>query len=81
MLQEAAYPGIVNIILGDVMSFNMQNLFSVSKCKNWADDYPDIQIIGNLPFNVSTALIIKYLQNISERWAVRLLKYYSMIVN
>lgn len=67
MLKQAAAPGVVEIILGDVTSFNMEKLFGESKRKKWNDDYPDIQLIGNLPFSVSTALIIKYMRAISEK--------------
>ena len=66
MLQEAA-PCPVEMIMGDVMRLNMDTLFSESKRKMWDDNYPSIQIIGNLPFQLSTALIIKYMKAISEK--------------
>lgn len=62
----------MDIVYDDVMKINMQNLFTKSRKKDWEDLCPNIYIIGNLPFNVSTPLIIKWLKSISERsnaWA------------
>lgn len=61
----------MEIILDDIMNVNMEKLFDEEK-KEWFEECPNICIIGNLPFNVSTPLIIKWLHAISERkgaWA------------
>lgn len=62
----------MDIIYDDITKTNIENLFPMEKKRNWNDKAPDIFIIGNLPFNVSTHLIIKWLHAISEQrgpWA------------
>ncbi|KAJ7342128.1 hypothetical protein JRQ81_009077 [Phrynocephalus forsythii] len=66
MLSEAA-PGRVRIALGDILRYKLDEAFPNHLVKNWEDDPPDIHIIGNLPFSVSTPLIIKWLENVSNR--------------
>ena len=53
----------MDIHLGDVLSFNMQNIFPDGLRRDWEDVVPDVRVVGNLPFNVSTPLIIKELIN------------------
>ncbi|XP_065350298.1 dimethyladenosine transferase 1, mitochondrial [Cloeon dipterum] len=63
-----SYDNRVDIHLGDVLSFNMSTMFPEElRRQDWADRPPPISIIGNLPFSVSTPLIIRWLQDISER--------------
>lgn len=67
-----AINGKMDIIYDDIMKINMEDLFPMEEKRNWDDKAPDIYIIGNLPFNVSTPLIIKWLHAIAERrgpWA------------
>ena len=45
----------------------MDRLFPEEIIKSWQDEPPNISILGNLPFSVSTPLIIDYLENISNR--------------
>lgn len=78
MLKEAV-PTPIEIISGDVLSFDMSNLFNENERKSWDDDYPKIQLIGNLPFNISTPLIIKWMQAISEQYAYLLNCSYNKI--
>lgn len=66
MLSEAS-PVPVEIIIGDVRSFNMEKLFKEEYRQNWHEMPPNIHLIGNLPFSVSTHLIIRWIQNISEK--------------
>ncbi|XP_003215825.1 dimethyladenosine transferase 1, mitochondrial isoform X1 [Anolis carolinensis] len=66
MLSEAA-PGKVRVVHGDILTYKLGQAFPNHLIKNWEDDPPDIHIIGNLPFSVSTPLIIKWLENISKR--------------
>ncbi|NXX22026.1 TFB1M transferase, partial [Podargus strigoides] len=66
MLSEAA-PGKVRIVHGDILTYKMEKAFPMHLKKNWEDEPPDIHIIGNLPFSVSTPLIIKWLENVSKK--------------
>ncbi|KAG2467627.1 TFB1M transferase, partial [Polypterus senegalus] len=66
LLAEAA-PGKLRIIHGDILSFKMERGFPRHIAKTWDDDPPDLHIIGNLPFSVSTPLIIKWLENIANK--------------
>jgi len=66
-LLRGASKGKLDIHMGDVLSFNMAKLFDDSLRRDWDDASPDIKVIGNLPFNVSTPLIIKWLEAMHER--------------
>ncbi|XP_021570257.1 dimethyladenosine transferase 1, mitochondrial isoform X3 [Carlito syrichta] len=66
MLSDAA-PGKLRIVHGDVLTFKIEKAFSESLKRPWEDEPPNIHIIGNLPFSVSTPLIIKWLENVSCR--------------
>ena len=51
----------------------MTDIFPKEAAQPWTGKPPNIHIIGNLPFNVSTPLIIKYLNDIStqsEAWSL-----------
>ncbi|KAL3867734.1 hypothetical protein ACJMK2_040597 [Sinanodonta woodiana] len=64
---ECGHANRMRIFQGDILRFNMENLFPQELKKDWKDDTPDIHIIGNLPFNVSTPLIIRWLEAISTQ--------------
>lgn len=49
------------------MNFNMEQMFNEDNKMDWEDKCPLIHLIGNLPFNVSTPLIIRWLKAISEK--------------
>ncbi|XP_077005454.1 dimethyladenosine transferase 1, mitochondrial isoform X1 [Tamandua tetradactyla] len=66
MLSDAA-PGKLKIVHGDVLTYKIEKAFPESLKRPWEDDPPDVHIIGNLPFSVSTPLIIKWLENVSCR--------------
>ncbi|XP_044617724.1 dimethyladenosine transferase 1, mitochondrial [Equus asinus] len=66
MLSDAA-PGKLRIVHGDVLTFKIERAFPESLKRHWEDDPPNVHIIGNLPFSVSTPLIIKWLENVSRR--------------
>ncbi|XP_061897861.1 dimethyladenosine transferase 1, mitochondrial isoform X1 [Entelurus aequoreus] len=66
LLSEAA-PGRMRIVHGDILTYKMDRRFPKSICKPWEEDPPNLHIIGNLPFNVSTPLIIKWLENMANR--------------
>ncbi|XP_014768661.1 dimethyladenosine transferase 1, mitochondrial [Octopus bimaculoides] len=55
----------MDIIHGDILKFDMGRLFPEELKTPWASKPPPIHIIGNLPFNVSTPLIIRWLRDIS----------------
>uniref|UniRef100_G3TXB4 rRNA adenine N(6)-methyltransferase n=1 Tax=Loxodonta africana TaxID=9785 RepID=G3TXB4_LOXAF len=61
-LSDAA-PGKLRIVHGDVSTFKIEKAFPGSLKRQWEDDPPTIHIIGNLPFSVSTPLIIKWLKD------------------
>ncbi|KAL2730239.1 hypothetical protein V1477_016050 [Vespula maculifrons] len=58
--------GEMDIIYDDIRNLNMNNIFPMEEKKEWIDQVPNIHLIGNLPFNVSTILIIEWLKKISE---------------
>lgn len=68
LLQEASKDQTQVIIdIGDIRNFNFENGFKGAPMHNWYEAPPPIHLIGNLPFSVSTNLIIRWLQSISER--------------
>lgn len=66
ILREHA-PEKVEPYYGDVLSFNLSQLFPEEEKREWDEEIPSIRIIGNLPFSVSTPLIIRWLRDISNR--------------
>ncbi|XP_046659654.1 dimethyladenosine transferase 1, mitochondrial [Homalodisca vitripennis] len=66
MLAEAA-PCPVSVYRGDVLTFNMEEMFNKELRHEWSERPPNIHLIGNLPFSVATRLIILWLQDISQR--------------
>ena len=67
MLADAAHPGQMKIIVGDVMDYSFDGLFPDHLKRAWEDPPPPTSIVGNLPFNISTPLIIRWLRMMSER--------------
>ncbi|XP_071517079.1 dimethyladenosine transferase 1, mitochondrial isoform X2 [Panulirus ornatus] len=63
-LKDASF-GKLDIELGDVLTFNMEKIFSSDLTQPWEGNLPKIHLIGNLPFNVATPLIIRWLKDIS----------------
>ncbi|KAK0086076.1 hypothetical protein PV325_003901 [Microctonus aethiopoides] len=68
MLAEnfATINGKMDIIYDDIMRVNLSEIFSDEYKTEWDERCPNIYIVGNLPFNVSTPLIIQWLRAISE---------------
>lgn len=58
--------GRMKIILGDVMDLSLENILPRELAHTWPVHPPPLYIIGNLPFNISTPLIIKYMRHCSE---------------
>jgi len=67
MLADAALPGQMKIILGDVLAYNFDSLFPQELRTEWSERPPPIHVVGNLPFNISTPLIIKWMRLMSEQ--------------
>ncbi|XP_053291248.1 dimethyladenosine transferase 1, mitochondrial [Pleuronectes platessa] len=66
LLSEAA-PGKLRIVHGDILTYRMDRGFPSNISTPWEGDPPNLHIIGNLPFSVSTPLIIKWLEDIANR--------------
>lgn len=66
ILNEAS-GGRLDIHIGDVMTFNMERLSPDLVSSDWHGPPPNIGVIGNLPFNVSTPLLIRWLEAISDK--------------
>jgi len=66
LLNEAS-GGKMQIHHGDVLKFDMSHIFPDHLIKSFDDTCPKIHILGNLPFNVSTPLIIKWLHQICDK--------------
>ena len=57
----------MKIYHGDVLKFNCEKLFDEDLVKPWKGITPKVHLIGNLPFGVSTPLIIRWMEAISTR--------------
>lgn len=67
-LADAAAPGQLKIILGDAMDYSLRNLFPPECATEWKDQVNEsISFIGNLPFDVATALVIRWLRQIHSK--------------
>lgn len=66
MLADAAAPGQMKIMIGDVMDYTFEGLFPQHLKREWGDATPPIHVIGNLPFNVSIPLMMRWLRQISK---------------
>ncbi|XP_078000836.1 dimethyladenosine transferase 1, mitochondrial-like [Glandiceps talaboti] len=61
-----ASEGRMDIICADILKYNVDRIFRMDS-KGGDTDFTNTHIIGNLPFNVSTPLIIKWLEDISTQ--------------
>ncbi|XP_076462656.1 dimethyladenosine transferase 1, mitochondrial-like [Babylonia areolata] len=66
MLSDAA-EGRMSVYEGDVLDFNFEHIIPKDLAQPWNAAPPNIHIIGNLPFSVSTPLLIKWLAAISTQ--------------
>ncbi|XP_018335990.1 dimethyladenosine transferase 1, mitochondrial [Agrilus planipennis] len=73
LLQEASQGFVdMHIEINDVRDFNFENALSEVPKEDWLGSPPPINIIGNLPFSISTNLVIRWLKAISQKqsaWA------------
>ena len=58
MLKDAC-EGAMTIHHDDILRFDTSNMFPNEAASPWDGPVPRIHLIGNLPFNISTPLIIK----------------------
>ena len=67
-LADAASPGQMKIILGDVLDYSLEGLFPQSVKKDWmAGENREVSFVANLPFAVSIPLLVKWLKQMSTR--------------
>lgn len=64
MLSEAA-EGRLSVYEGDVLNFNFEEIIPEELSTPWDSSPPNVHLVGNLPFSVSTPLLIKWLEAIS----------------
>lgn len=64
LLAEAS-GGRMDVHLGDVLAFNMTRVFPDCLRNEWGDRPPEIRVLGNLPFNVATPLLIRWLSDMA----------------
>ncbi|XP_049874632.1 dimethyladenosine transferase 1, mitochondrial [Pectinophora gossypiella] len=57
----------VDIITGDVLKTDLAHFIPSDVKTDWHDPPPPVNLIGNLPFSVSTILIIRWLEMMSRR--------------
>ena len=66
MLNEAS-DGKMHILQGDVLNTDLSQMFPDEAAVPWDGPRPNIHLIGNLPFSVSTPLIIRWLRQVSQQ--------------
>ncbi|KAG8187658.1 hypothetical protein JTE90_005510 [Oedothorax gibbosus] len=59
--------GRLKVILADIMDLSLENILPKELARPWTSFPPPLYIMGNLPFNISTPLIIKWLRHCSQR--------------
>ncbi|EDV24751.1 uncharacterized protein TRIADDRAFT_24833 [Trichoplax adhaerens] len=61
-----AVDGRMVIVYADILNYEMIKAFDPVDKKAWNDESPKMKIIGNLPFSISTPLLIQWLNLISQ---------------
>ncbi|KAM3960743.1 mitochondrial transcription factor B1 [Aphomia sociella] len=62
----------VDIITGDILKTDVAQFIPSDVKTDWLDNPPPVNLIGNLPFSVSTILLVRWLEMISKNegpWA------------
>ncbi|XP_026489205.1 dimethyladenosine transferase 1, mitochondrial [Vanessa tameamea] len=57
----------VDIVTGDILKTDISQFLPEDTKHEWTDSPPPINLIGNLPFSVSTILMVRWLEMISKR--------------
>lgn len=66
LLAKSVEPAIrMDTYRDDILKFKIENAFPNSVRRDWNGDRPPVHIIGNLPFAISTRLLINWLKDIS----------------
>lgn len=68
-LLEEAMRGVtrMDIVRGDILKYNCLEAFPDCPPTDWNEKPPNVHIIGNLPFSISTRLLINWIKDISLR--------------
>ncbi|XP_015782051.1 dimethyladenosine transferase 1, mitochondrial-like [Tetranychus urticae] len=67
MLADAAYPGQMKIMLGDIRDIKMDSFFHPDLKRDWLDKLAPIHIFSNLPFNIASVLLIQWMHQLHTR--------------
>lgn len=57
----------MDIVRGDILKYNCNEAFPECQPVDWNAPPPNVHIIGNLPFSISTRLLINWIKDISEK--------------
>lgn len=57
----------IDIITGDILKTNVAHFIPEDVKREWTDPPPPVNLIGNLPFSVSTILMVRWLEMISRK--------------
>ncbi|CAN8007140.1 unnamed protein product, partial [Ixodes pacificus] len=66
LLAEAA-DNRLKIVMGDVFNYSMEDLIPQELGVPWEGPPPPVHVVGNLPFSVSTPLLVRWLRMASQR--------------
>ncbi|XP_061191175.1 dimethyladenosine transferase 1, mitochondrial-like [Saccostrea echinata] len=64
---KAASGGRLDVHLGDAQKYDIASIFPSNYARPWLRNIPSMNIVGNLPFNVSLGLLLQWLKQISNR--------------
>lgn len=68
LLADAVKPAIqMDVYRDDILNFDIQHIFPKNIRCDWEGNTPPIHIIGNLPFAISTRLLVNWIKDISLR--------------
>ena len=66
-LADAASPGQLKIVVGDVLDYTLEKLFPDEARRDWSQVNDQVTFVGNLPFAVSIPLLIRWLKQMSTK--------------
>lgn len=66
LLAHSVQPAVqMDIYRDDILKFRIENAFPETIRCGWAESRPPVHIVGNLPFAISTRLLVNWLKDIS----------------